>query len=348
MKYLSFFLAVLCILSFIVPTAAGEALTAPTAPSAAQELMPENQTDFGAGLLSMLHKALPDAYIQLRQALKTGLAVFCCVFLVSILLSVGCSSTAAEIAGAACIAGLMLRDSRVLIGLAMDTVIEISEYSKLFLPVLTAAASARGAMTSSAALYLGTTVMTAFLSNVLRHILVPAVYLFLAASVANCALGEEMLKQLRDTIKKLAGWFLKTALTVFLAYMSITGAVTGTADKTALKATKAAISAVVPVIGKTLADASEALLLSADIAKNTVGIYGIFAFAGIFLAPFFKIGAHYLVLKGTSALCAIVGCKRLTSLTEDFCTAMGILLGMTGVMCALSIIGTVCFMKGVS
>mgnify|MGYP004596014263 FL=1 len=346
MKYLFLFLTVLCMLLALAPNVEAEELTVPTVPAEAERLMPDSQSDFGAGLLSMLQKALPDAYIEFRQALKTGLAVFSCVFLVSILLSVGCATSAAEIAGAACIAGLMLRDSRVLIGLAIETVVEISEYSKLFLPVMTAAASARGAMTSSAALYVGTSVVTAFLTNTLRRVLVPAIYLFLAASVANCALGEETLKQLRDTIKKLAAWFLKAVLTAFLTYMSITGAVTGTADKTALKAAKAAISTVVPVIGKTLADASEALLLSADIAKNTIGIYGIFAFSGIFLAPFFKIGAHYLVLKGTAALCAIVGCKRLTNLTEDFCTAMGILLGMTGVMCTLSIIGTVCFMKG--
>ena len=31
---------------------------------------------------------------------------------------------------------------------------------------------------------------------------------------------------------------------------------------------------------------------------------------------------------------------------EDFSTAMGLLLGMIGAMCALSIVGTVCFLKG--
>ncbi len=333
--------------TLFVPGVAAEAFTAPTAPKDAESLMPESEDDFGSGLISMVQKALPLAYTELREALRVGLAVFCSSFLVAILLSVGCAATATEITGAACIAGLMLQDSRVLIGLAVDTVTEISEYSKLFLPVLTAAASARGAMTSATAIYVGTSAVTAFLMNALRRVLVPVVYLFLAASIANCALGEESLKQMRETLKKLSGWFLKTVLTVFLTYMSITGAVTGTADKTALKAAKAAISAAVPVIGKNLADASEALLLSADIAKNTIGIYGIYAFAAIFLSPFCRIGAHYLVLRGTAALCAVVGCKRMTKLVEDFCTAMGILLGMTGVMCALSIIGTVCFMKGV-
>lgn len=339
-------LILLCLLAVLIPSIAAESLTAPSAPEEAESLIPEEQENFGEGLLSMLQKALPSAYTEFRQALKIGLTVFCTCFLVAILLAAGCSSTVTEIAGAACVAGLMLQNSKALIGLAVDTVTEISEYAKLLLPVLTAAVSARGSTTSSAALYVGSTAVITFLMIALRRVLVPAVYLFLASAIASSALGEEALKKVGEEIKKLCGWFLKTVLTVFLTYMSITGAVTGTVDKTALKATKAAISAAVPVIGKNLADASEALLLSMDIAKNSIGVYGIFVFAALFLAPFLKIGAHYLVLKGTAALCAVVGCKRMTKLVEDFCAAMGILLGMTGVMCALCVIAAVCFMKG--
>lgn len=348
MKCIRLTLVALLLLGWMIPSTFAESFTAPTAPESAQNYMPDSEDNFGAGLVSMLQKALPEAYQRLREAIKTGLAIFCCTFLIAILQSVGCSGSVTEISGASCIAGLMLQESRGLISLAMNTITEISEYSKLFLPVLTAAASARGALTSSTALYVGTTAVTAFLTNILKRLTLPSVYLFLAASIASCAIGEESLGKMRDSIKKLSGWFMKMTLTVFLSYMTVTGAVTGTADKATLKAAKAAISTVVPVIGKNLADASEVLLLSADIAKNSIGIYGIFAFLGITLSPFFQIGSHYLVLKGTAALCAMVGSKRLTKLVDDFCTAMGILLGMTGVMCALSIIGTVCFMKGVS
>lgn len=337
----------LFMLLLLCPAVSAEAISAPPVPAEIEQWMPESQEDFGSGLTSMAQKLLPEAIRELRQAVKIGLAVFCCTLLTAILLSAGCTSSAAEVAGAVCISGLMLQSSRTLIGLAVNTVTEISEYSKLYLPVLTAAASARGAITSATALYIGTSILTAFLTSVLRRVMVPAVYLYLTASIASSALGDDSLKQLRDSIKKIAGWFLKTVLTLFFAYMSITGVVTGSADKTALKAAKAAISTVVPVIGKALSDASEALLLSADIAKNSIGIYGIFAFLGICLVPFARIGAHYLVLKGTSALCAVVGSKRQTALVEDFSTAMGLLLGMTGVMCALSIIGIASFLRGV-
>ena len=321
-------------------------LTAPAVTGEAQSLMPEEEASFGEGLHSMLQKVLPSAVEEIQTATKTALGVFCCVFLISILQSAGCPSAASQMAGAVCISTLMLHSSGALISLAVRTVTEISEYSKLFLPVLAAAASAQGRITSATALCVGTTAFSSFLSNALRRLFIPVVYLFLSAAVANCAVGEEALKKVCDQLKKLSAWFLKAVLTIFLTYMSITGAVTGTADKTAVKAAKAAISAVVPVIGKNLADASEVLLLSADMVKNSIGVYGIFAFFAIFLSPFFRIGAHYLVMKGTAALCAIVGQKRLTALTEDFCTCMGLLLGMTGTMCALCVIGTVCFMKG--
>ena len=309
--------------------------------------MPESQDDFGQGICSMLHKILPEAMTEFRQALKTGLSVFCCSLLTAIMLGAGCSAAVAEAVGAVCISAMMLQSSGALVGLAVQTVSEVSEYSKLLFPVMAAAASARGAVTSASAISIGTSALTAFLNSFLRRMMVPVIYLFLTASVANCALGTNSLKQIRDTIRKFSAWFLKAVLTGFLTYMSITGAVAGSTDKTALKAAKAAISTVVPVIGKTLADASEALLLSADIARNSIGIYGIFVFFGICILPFARIGAHYLVLKGIAALCSIVGSKRQTALVDDFAEAMGLLLGMTGVMCALSVIGVACFLKGV-
>ena len=336
----------LLLMLFLSPTAAAQELTPPSVSPEAELLMPEDTASFGKGLLTMLQKALPAFHGELRQGIRTGLSVFCCVLLVSILQSAGCAASATELVGAVSVTCLMLGSSRSLIGLAAATAGELGEYSKLFLPVLATAASARGSVTSSAALCTGTLVFTAFLSSILKRILLPVIYLYLAASVAGCAIGEDMLKKTGEQIKKFFSWFLKSLLGVFLAYMSITGAVTGTADKTALKATKAAISTVVPVIGKNLADASEALLLSAELVKNFIGIYGIFAFFAIFLSPFLKIAVHYLILKGVSALCGMVGSKRLGQLTEDFSSAMGLLLGMIGAMCALSIIGTVCFMKG--
>lgn len=343
MKHFLMLLMVIFFAAALCGHASAQELAAPAVPSDAAQWMPQEDSSFGAGLEAIAGKLLPEAVYQVQQAVKTGIGVFCCALLVSILNG---ASPIAQIAGAVCITTLMLTNSQTMISLAAETVSSLSEYSKLFFPVMAAAASAQGSLTSSTALCIGTSAFSGFLSGILRRVLIPVVYLFLASAVGNCALGEAALKNIRDQLKKLFTWFLKTVLALFLTYMSVTGAVTGAADKTAVKTAKAAISAIVPVIGKNLADASEALLLSADLVKNSIGVYGIFAFAAIFLSPFLRIGAQYLVLKAAAALCGILDCKRLTGLIEDFSTAMGLLLGMIGSMCALSMIGAVCFMKG--
>ena len=102
-----------------------------------------------------------------------------------------------------------------------------------------------------------------------------------------------------------------------------------------------------PVVGSILSDASEAVLLSAGIAGNAAGIYGIFAVLAIFLVPFLKIGVHYLVLKGTFVVCGIFSSRGMGTLLGDFSTAMGLLLAMTGSACLIQLISTVCFLKGV-
>ena len=138
----------------------------------------------------------------------------------------------------------------------------------------------------------------------------------------------------------------KIILTIFTTYISITGVVSGSTDAAALKATKVTISSVVPVVGGILSDASEAVLVTAGLMKNAAGVYGMIAVLALFLNPFLRIGLQYLLLKATAALGGIFSVKEMSGLAEDFGTAMGLLLAMTGSVCLLLLISLFCFMKG--
>ena len=254
----------------------------------------------------------------------------------------------AGFSGTIAIVTVLLTNTNSMIRLGTETVQQLSDYGKLLFPVMTTAMAAQGGITASASLYAGTAILDTGLSSMISRLLVPMVYLFLALAVANSALKEDLLKKMRDLIKNAVSWFLKTILTVFTTYMSITGVVSGTTDAAALKATKVTISSVVPVVGGILSEASEAVLVSAGVMKNAAGIYGILAVLSVFLEPFLKIGIQYLVLKATAAVCGVFDCANMSGLIEDFSAAMGLLLAMTGSVCLLLLISTVCFMKGVS
>lgn len=342
-----FMLTLLLIFSLATPASALE-ITAPEVPKSGEEYMPEKTDSFGDGFFELLQSVLLHLHPDLAEASQVCLSVAAAVMIVSVLRTFsGSIKMAVDMAGTTAIAAVLLLNTNSMIRLGAETVAELSEYGKLLYPVMAAAMAAQGGVTASAALYTGTAIFDAVLSSLISNLMVPMVYLFLALAAANSAAGEDLLKKMRDLLKNAMSWCLKTVLTVFTTYMSITGVVSGTTDAAALKATKVTISSVVPVVGGILSDASEAVLVSAGALKNTAGIYGILAVLAVFLEPFLRIGSHYLILKATAAVCGIFGSKEMTGLIEDFSTAMGLLLAMTGSVCLLLLISTVCFMKGV-
>lgn len=344
MRRLLMLLALIFILA--APVSAME-FTAPSAPDSVQELMPMETESFAEGLWSIVKSAIGNFAPNVAAAAGNCMALAAVVLLASVFNTMsGISKKVIRLTCTLALAVILIGQANGMVNLCASAVQEMSDYGKLLLPVMTGALAAQGGATGATALYAGTVVFDTLLSSVIGKLLVPMVYLFLALAVANSAAGEDLLKKLRDLLKWLMTWSLKIILYVFTGYMSITGVITGTADAAAVKAAKLTISGVVPVVGGILSDASEAVIVSAGVMKNAVGVYGLLAVAAIWITPFLQIGLQFLMLKLTAMLCSVFGIKEASDLIEDFSGAMGLLLGMMGTVCFLLLISTVCFMKG--
>ena len=320
--------------------------TAPAVPEKAEEYMPADTQSFGEGLWYVIKAGISKLQPDLAAAAEVCMGLIGIVLLVSIVQNFnGSPQRITELVAVLVIAALLLKSSNTLIRLGMQTVSELSEYGKLLLPVMAAAMAAQGGVATSTALYTGTAFFNAVLATAVSKLIVPMLYCYLCLCIANNTVGEEILKNLRSFVKWLMTWSLKIVLYVFTGYMGVTGVVSGTADAAAVKATKLTISGVVPVVGGIIADASEAILVSAGVMKSAAGIYGILATAAIFAGPFLKIGVQYMLLKITAVVCAAFGCKRPAEMIRDFSGVMGFLLAMIGTVCLLLLISTVCFMK---
>lgn len=337
----------LVFLSMLVMPVSAMDITAPTAPDSVVELMPAETESFAQGLWSVIRSALAKFAPDLTTAAGSCMAMVAVVLLASVFNAMpGNSKRTVRFVAALALCTILLGQANAMVNLCGDAVTQISDYGKLLLPAMTAALAAQGGATGATALYAGTAVFDTVLTSVIGKLLVPLVYIFLALAVANSAISEDLLKKLRDFVKWLVTWSLKTILYIFTGYLSITGVITGTADAAAVKAAKLTISGAVPVVGGILSDASEAVIVGAGVLKNAVGIYGLLAVVALFITPFLQIGAQYLLLKLTAVLCSVFGVKEASGLIEDFSGAMGLLLGMTGTISFLMLISTICFMKG--
>ena len=345
MKYVIFTLAFILMLAMPVRA---EEIAVPDAPSGAQKYMPEEPQNFTEGLIYVLSKAVGSIAPEFKQCAGVCVSLVGIVLLCSVLRSFsGPTQKLVDLAAALMIGVLLLSPSNALIGLGVNTINELSEYGKLFLPAMATALAAQGATATSAAIYTATMAFTVLLSTAISKVIVPVIYIHICLSIACCAVDDELIKNLKALAKWLATWCLKITLYVFMGYITITGVISGTADATAIKAVKLSISAVVPVVGGILADASETILVSAAAVKNAAGMYGLFAMLCIWIGPFIKIGLQYILLKLTGAVSTAFGNAKASAIVKDFSTSMGLVLAMTGSLCLMLIISTVCFMRGV-
>lgn len=252
-------------------------------------------------------------------------------------LGAGADGTAARYVpwcGVLAIAALATGDLRSLLGLGAETVDELGALSKLLLPTL-AASMAAGGFVSTASVWQVTTLMVCdVLSDAVSRLLLPLVYCFLAAAAAGAVLGEERLDLIAEGVKKLVSGGLTALVVAFTSYLAVAGVLTGSADRTAVKAAKLAVSSAIPVVGGVLSEAAEGVLAAAGTARGTIGVLGVFAILAVCLTPLLRLGAQFLLYKLAAFAAGLAGTKAISAFLDRLGEAFALVFAMTAA-CAL-------------
>ena len=338
----------LCCLSFFVFPVSAMDFQAPTAPDIARKYINEETESFSEGLWYIICRTISTMNPEIRQACTSSILLVSIALLTSISSNfIKSGSSIFNLIATISVSSVLIKSANSYISLGISTVQQLSEYGNSLLPVMTAAMAAGGGTTTAAANYAATAMFDAILCNGISKIMIPMLYIFLCLSITRCVTEHDAITQIKNVIKWLITWVLKISLYVFTGYLTVTGIVSGSVDSSVLKAAKITLSGAVPVVGNIISDASEAILVSVSLMKNAAGVYGILTLFAVFLSPFLTIGLQHMLLKITAGICKMFGSTKCVDLILDFSTVMGFLLAMTGTVCLLHLIGTVCFMKGV-
>ena len=253
----------------------------------------------------------------------------------------GTSLPAAAIGAAVSIAAVAVGDMNSLVGMGQASMEQMQGFSKVLLPSVAAATTATGYPAAATAKLLATMLFSDFLITLIHRLLLPLTFAYIAASVGYAALGNAGLRRIGGLLK----WIIHTVLTVvllaFVGYLSISGAISGSADEVTVKAAKFTVSSLVPVVGGILSDAAETILVGASLLRSAIGVFGMLTVVGICLIPFLNLGAHYLAYKVTAALASTVADDKTAGLIDDIGGAFGLILGMTGACGLLLLIAMV-------
>ena len=201
-----FILSIILVIVLTLPVSAME-FEAPAVPDAGSAYMPQQTESFGKDLWYIIKSAIYDIRPEIAQAAGLCLSVIGIVLLASLLSGISKrTQQMTEFTAIICISVLLLQTTDALINLGAETVTQIGEYGKLLMPVMTAAMAAQGGVTSSAALYTGTSIFSTVLTSLIARLLVPLLYVFLCLCIASNAIAENILTKLRDFIKWCITW----------------------------------------------------------------------------------------------------------------------------------------------
>lgn len=220
-------------------------------------------------------------------------------------------------------------DVQTMIGSGTETMEQLDVLGKALLPTLAAAVAASGGIVSASARQVATVFFSNLLLTLIRNVLLPLVYFYVAAAAADAMLPGRRLAGISRAIRKGTVWLLTGALALFTLYLTVSGAAAGSADTVTARLARSAVG-VLPVVGNILADAADSVLAGAGAVKNTVGAAGLLAVLAVCLLPLVRLGVQYLVYKAAAFLAGILGAEQLTGLIDALGGAFGLIFGMTG------------------
>ncbi len=323
----------------------------------ASEMLEDIDIGDGSNFESAFRKIYESAAAKFGAILRKGVSSAATIIVIAMLtslaetlyesLSSGATPSYIPMIGTVAIAAAAVGDVGAFLKLGSDTISELGSFSKILLPTLTAAAAAGGAVTSAAAKYAATALFIDILITLAERVIVPLIFAYTAAVIANAAIGGEELAGAANVLKWIAATSLTVLILIFIVYLSMSGVVTGTADALTSRVAKTTLSTILPVVGSIISDAASSIIAGAGMLRNAVGIFGLLSIAAICAIPFLRLGVHYLCYKFAAGVTAAVSGGRMAKLISGIGTAFGIMMGLTGSMAVLLYFSIISLVKAV-
>ena len=173
-----------------------------------------------------------------------------------------------------------------------------------------------------------------FIGNAIQNLLRPIMMIIVVFSIISKISKRVQIENLSKFLKSGVTWFLGVVLTIFVGIVSLEGTLSSSVDGITAKTAKAAVSSVIPVVGKVLGDVVDSVLGCGVILKNAVGLVGVIVIIGICAMPIIKIATLSIIYNLASAVVQPIADEKIVKLLEEMGGVFKVLLG---ILCSLSI-----------
>lgn len=240
---------------------------------------------------------------------------------------------------------LMFSNFTEVISIAKNTILDLVGFMQNLIPILIALMISTGSIVSANLIQPIILFVVTFIGNIIVTIIIPLVLVGTVLGVLSNISDKIQISKLSKFFKSSVIWILGIILTIFVGLLSLEGTLSSSIDGLTAKTAKAAISNLIPVVGKALGDSIDTVLGSAVILKNAVGFVGIIVIVGICIIPIIKLAVLSITYSIAAALSQPIADGKIVKLLEQFSDTFKILLGIIFVISAMFLIGVAIVVK---
>ena len=187
----------------------------------------------------------------------------------------------------------------------------LTGFMKVLYPVYIAAVTVAKGSASSLAFYHLAIILIVVIEELLLHLIVPGIHMYVIIRVMNSLQSEDYLSKFAELLETAIGWGLKTLMGGMIGLNVIQGML-GPAIDTVKRSAVTRGMEMVPGVGDLLGGTAEVALGTAVLIKNSIGIVGMFLCLVLCLAPLLQLAVITLGYKLAAALVQPVSDKRIT------------------------------------
>ncbi|MGE5631925.1 MAG: stage III sporulation protein AE [Caulobacteraceae bacterium] len=206
---------------------------------------------------------------------------------------------------------------------AIDTMVG---FMQALLPTLLALLVSVGGISSSAVfqplIFGSITVIT----TIIKNFVMPLVLFSAILSILNNLSESINISKLASLLKQTAVGVLGLALTAFTGIITVQGLASSSIDGATIRTAKFAVDNFIPIVGKFLSDAFDAVVSCSMILKNGIGIAGLIVLLLICSFPLVKMFSIIIIYKLTSALIEPILDNQIVQCLNDMSNSMLVLL----------------------
>ena len=240
---------------------------------------------------------------------------------------------------------LVMHNFSDIIAIVKDAIVNLVGFSNNLIPLLITLMLTTGSFVSAGMIKPILLFLINFIGNFIIDFIIPITLIGTVLAIISKLSKQVKIDKFAKFLKSAGVWILGIIMTLFVTILSLEGSITETVDGVTAKTTKAAVSTVIPVVGKILGDATDAVIGCAGILKNAVGLVGIIVILGICLAPIIKLSLLSFTYYIASCICEPIADEKIVGLLDSLGDTFKILLAILFCLSVMLIVGLTIVIK---